>query len=985
MKRTVFLAFYILLLIAAVAHAQNLPGGGGGGGLPVASGSGQCVVSSAAGVNYTAGSCGSGNLPTLGSGGTVLFQNAAGTAATWATCAGDVTCSAVTPGSYTVAAIRGHTVKAGGLTDAQFYVFNNANSDLEAVTISGNGTMTNAGVLTISSVAITGGTNGDLAKFNVSGNLVNAVSGTDYAPAPTGAANTPLFNAGSGGLTNGTRSGNTTKVVTTTGTLTSGDSVSIDVNGNFIDSGFAGGPGTTNNAAQYDVPYYSAAGSANTLSGVAISGLQLDSTTGVPAAYGGASCTSQAITAMSAAGVPTCTTITSAFTDTSIAHTGADINTSNQVTVTHLAAALPVAQGGTGVTAAQGNGSKVQLSTGTTTNGDCVKYDVNGNTVDNGSACGSGGGGSGTVSSSNAQAPAYFTGSAGASSTTVAGSPNTFHIVGTNLTDAIFTALTTDCLDGSNNPIACDIILDPGTTDTETGPDLVGYVNAGGGAPPQQTLILDNAHVVFNGGHATGTWPGPFPQDDGLVLGPNGSLQCIGHGNGTVGITDNSSAHLNSIVTTLGGVVLNQWIATKAMARGEFIYDSTSNTVQRILTCSGTCTTGSSLPTFSTTRYATTVDNAGGNQVTWQNINGTGRFNLTSSNADIQGCYIYASQGGQTNNTWRVSGTTGALAVARNIAAIGVGTGTGSDDTTGSDAILFDQPQQNGFCTGNGTPLTCCTGNNAGNCQNGSLQGSGSLLTIQGLWSQPNGGITSGNPGYLVRFNGNGSGLIDIEGGQISDLGTSAASNNLVADMSIDGGVRHVTFNNFYFESSSGQGNVPPDEVVVNNATDINFTGVTLAGTGGLTNALHITNSGTGSVFFRGTIAGTSNATNAIKNDIDSYTLAAGASGLPVVYDYGPSGASTLGYIMDGRTITFNNGLTLSSTAITGVQGNAASLQLASGATVNGDLIKYDSHGNAIDSGVLASSVGSSNFNTAVATGSVAYSSILPESFLGGL
>lgn len=39
----------------------------------------------------------------------------------------------------------------------------------------------------------------------------------------------------------------------------------------------------------------------------------------------------------------------------------------------------------------QGNGAKVQASTGTTTTNDCVKFDANGNTVDAGSACGSGG------------------------------------------------------------------------------------------------------------------------------------------------------------------------------------------------------------------------------------------------------------------------------------------------------------------------------------------------------------------------------------------------------------------------------------------------------------------------------------------------------------------------------------------------------------------------------------------------------------------
>lgn len=54
-----------------------------------------------------------------------------------------------------------------------------------------------------------------------------------------------------------------------------------------------------------------------------------------------------------------------------------------------------------GSTTNQGNGAKLQLSTGTTTTNDCVKFDANGNTVDNGSACGSGGSVSVTSASSN--------------------------------------------------------------------------------------------------------------------------------------------------------------------------------------------------------------------------------------------------------------------------------------------------------------------------------------------------------------------------------------------------------------------------------------------------------------------------------------------------------------------------------------------------------------------------------------------------------
>ncbi len=49
----------------------------------------------------------------------------------------------------------------------------------------------------------------------------------------------------------------------------------------------------------------------------------------------------------------------------------------------------------TDLASVQGNGTKVQLSTGTTTANDCVKFDANGNTVDAGAACGSGGGGGG--------------------------------------------------------------------------------------------------------------------------------------------------------------------------------------------------------------------------------------------------------------------------------------------------------------------------------------------------------------------------------------------------------------------------------------------------------------------------------------------------------------------------------------------------------------------------------------------------------------
>ena len=74
----------------------------------------------------------------------------------------------------------------------------------------------------------------------------------------------------------------------------------------------------------------------------------------------------------------------------------ATTNGSNAVSVVKVnggavpASANPVSTNGSSQFVAatvQGNGTKVQLSTGATTTNDCVKYDASGNTVDNGSSC----------------------------------------------------------------------------------------------------------------------------------------------------------------------------------------------------------------------------------------------------------------------------------------------------------------------------------------------------------------------------------------------------------------------------------------------------------------------------------------------------------------------------------------------------------------------------------------------------------------------
>lgn len=66
----------------------------------------------------------------------------------------------------------------------------------------------------------------------------------------------------------------------------------------------------------------------------------------------------------------------------------------------------------------QGNGSKLQLSTGSPVSGHCTQFDANGNTVDAGAACGSGSGGTGNAAASHvvsfSATPTFTCGSASA-------------------------------------------------------------------------------------------------------------------------------------------------------------------------------------------------------------------------------------------------------------------------------------------------------------------------------------------------------------------------------------------------------------------------------------------------------------------------------------------------------------------------------------------------------------------------------------------
>lgn len=184
-------------------------------------------------------------------------------------------------------------------------------------------------------------------------------------PATAGAVNAPLISGGGGSspMTWGSRSGTTTTFATTTGTLTSGDCVSIDTNGNLQSAGAAcssggGGSGTVNTGTANQLTYYGSTGS--TVSGNA--NFTVSSGTlrnGIPGSVQGALALAgltSGTTTLAAPAAGTGTMTLQAGTDTLVGRATADTFT-NKTIDTAGPNTLRVA--GTALTAVTGTGSVV--------------------------------------------------------------------------------------------------------------------------------------------------------------------------------------------------------------------------------------------------------------------------------------------------------------------------------------------------------------------------------------------------------------------------------------------------------------------------------------------------------------------------------------------------------------------------------------------------------------------------------------------------
>lgn len=129
----------------------------------------------------------------------------------------------------------------------------------------------------------------------------------------------------------------------TSGTLTNGNCAKYDASGRLVDAGAACGVGTIASGTNHQLAFYN--GTGTTLGGEAAAGTAgtylksngTDWVVSTGSASGTGSCTNQVVTALSSDAAPTCTTITSAYVNSSILTT---------------AAAVTIGQGGTGQTTA---------------------------------------------------------------------------------------------------------------------------------------------------------------------------------------------------------------------------------------------------------------------------------------------------------------------------------------------------------------------------------------------------------------------------------------------------------------------------------------------------------------------------------------------------------------------------------------------------------------------------------------------------------
>lgn len=177
------------------------------------------------------------NRPVIGGG--------AGAAPTVGTVSGNTTIFGTVSGALTTQ----HCIKA----DASGNLVDNG-AACNTGTVTSAGTSFTGGLISVAGSPVTTTGTAALTVAGTSGGVPYFSSASTWASSAALTANLPMIGGGAGAAPAvGTRSGNTTKFVTTTGSLTNGNCVSIDASGNFVDfgglCGGGGGGGTVTNVA----------------------------------------------------------------------------------------------------------------------------------------------------------------------------------------------------------------------------------------------------------------------------------------------------------------------------------------------------------------------------------------------------------------------------------------------------------------------------------------------------------------------------------------------------------------------------------------------------------------------------------------------------------------------------------------------------------------------------------------------------------------
>lgn len=198
----------------------------------------------------------------------------------------------------------------------------------------------------------------------------------------------------------------------------------------------------------------------------------------------------------------------------------------------------------------QGNGTKVQLSTGATVTNDCVKFDANGNTVDAGAGCG--GGGSATFTLSNAGTTGTTANTltkATAGTAIIAATSDTNGIVGITTSGAGTSGSATITYAG---PVSC--AFDGATTQNDyvqISPTVAGDCNDAGATPPAGVQIIGR---VWSTHASAGTYSIElYPATGPPVLQGTGMAFSSSAAGITAAVDPNQVSYLTSAIAGGGG------------------------------------------------------------------------------------------------------------------------------------------------------------------------------------------------------------------------------------------------------------------------------------------------------------------------------------------------------------------------------------------------------------------------------------------------